>query len=269
MVKPLFRWTIGPCLQAGKHTLKESILKTSEALGRDKFNWMVCYNGINVEELEFVESLLPGITLYGQNWNDCPIPDNEQSIKTDSGEISKECHIVGGSLWKLCPPRLSPYTHEIIIDNDLIIKKPLKAIEEFLASTDKVLLLSERMRFYGRYDHLFDKDEFYNSGLIGLPPYFDFASKLLLAWKNSGFLKNLSYGDEQGLVTFVLKNSNPIIVHSDEVVELHAQGYRTIFHGEEMHKGYDFSKNDYAYHFTELNRNTHKPWLTYRLRGWF
>jgi hypothetical protein len=78
MAKPLFRWTIGHCLQQGLDILVESFDKTLQALGEDKFDWYVCYNGLTVEQVRFLpqrltpENISDTIKLFesGVPWKD-------------------------------------------------------------------------------------------------------------------------------------------------------------------------------------------------------
>lgn len=170
MVKPLFRFTVGPCVRQGLEILEESIIKTQEALGADTFDWMICYNGLNRVEKDFLKYITKGtsIELYHQDWADCPIPDNCRSPRNLKGEMEVRGQKCGGTMWKVCPARLRKDAHEIIMDNDLVILKKLPQINEFLAS-NKCLVLEEPVRFYGVYDKLFDFGEFLNSGLMGLP----------------------------------------------------------------------------------------------------
>src|ERR1035438_4703034 len=103
------------------------------SLGYDNFDWMVCHNNIDKEDLRFVKHLSPRIVLYEQKWEECAIPDFCSTIKNKDG-TSNDCSKVGGSLWKVCPARMRPEGYEIISDNDLIIFSRFKEIDEFLNS---------------------------------------------------------------------------------------------------------------------------------------
>ena len=50
MSKPLFRFTVGPCIPQGLEVLKESVKKTTATLGIDAFDWMICHNGLSEDE---------------------------------------------------------------------------------------------------------------------------------------------------------------------------------------------------------------------------
>jgi hypothetical protein len=263
----LLRWTIGGVSQQGLHIFKQSLVKTIAALGTEFFDYMICYNNINFNDLEFAKCIYDKILFHEQNWQDCPIPHREVSIKKN-GVIEKDTNIFGGSLWKLCPPRIRQETHEIILDNDLIINKRFQELDRFLSST-RTLLLSENIPFFGRYDSCFTANEAYNSGLIGLPPGYDFSSDLLETWRMLGEFPDLSYSDEQGLVCFVLKNTDPIVIASNKIVEIHQQGQRNIHNGVEVHKVYDFNNKESGIHFVEANRNAHKPWKYYKYKNCF
>lgn len=265
-MKPLIRWTIGGCLPQGLAVLRESILRTMAAFGRDSFDWMVCYNNMERSDLEFVQHISPRISLYEQSWKECAIPDYQATIKDADGTVSHKCEIRGGSLWKLCPARLREESHEIILDNDIVFQTMPRQIRSFLERDDTTLLLEEYLSFLGRYTPFFDEGAAYNSGLIGLPPDFDFGGELLKAWKTLGSFRNLSYADEQGLVTFVLKQSKCFTVSPETVVELHHEGRRKFINGIEVNGPYHFTGTETAVHFVEMNRMAHAPWSAYRLR---
>ena len=70
MSKPLFRFTVGPCLQQGLDILAESINRTTKALGFDNWDWAVCHNGLNGEQVSFIQSMIGQrlIHLFSQSW---------------------------------------------------------------------------------------------------------------------------------------------------------------------------------------------------------
>lgn len=149
-------------------------------------------------------------------------------------------------MWKICPPRLDINCHELIVDNDIVFLKRLKEIDQFLLS-DRPLVAEDKIRYYGKLDHIhWDKN--LNSGLIGLPPKFDFSKEIINLYKS---LNNpvLDYPEEQALLTRVLLNYDPIIVTQNSLKELNSQD------------NYEFGYP--AYHFVESNRKFHKAAETF------
>ena len=238
MVKPLFRWTIGNPSLVGLEIFKESVKKTTQSLGINNFDWMICHNNLSEEQLKYIRKICDGkpIELKPQTPNDCPIPI-QRPLK---------------SMWKLCPPRMRLESHEIIIDNDVILSKPLEQIDEFLQS-NKIIWLDEPNRCFGKYDDILDKSMVYNSGIIGLPPFYEFARNLVKTWIKYDAFEQLDYCDEQGLVALTLKDEDKIIINRMEIQLVCP--YDT---------GMNF-KNAKGYHFIVANRlDKHEGWDWYK-----
>ncbi len=257
MTKPLFRFTCGGCSQQGLDILAESINRTTKTLGIDNFDWMICFNALNRENLEFIKTAIGDrpITLFAQNWIDCPIDDQCQSPRRIDGSLEWNGKRCGGTLWKVCPARMRMESHEIVMDNDIVLLKKFPQFDEFLASNNKSLLLEEPIRFYGRYDHLFSKDElFLNSGLMGFPPNYDFGVELRKAWVANGSLTNITQADEQGLLMYVLSQLPNIRVNASQMKEALARDFSLKITGQEE-----------GVHFTQSNRiPNHRAWQQYQ-----
>lgn len=256
-MKPLFRWTVGPCLQQGLDILAESIIRTTETLGIDRFDWAICHNGLNRENLQFLQKAagdLP-IQFIPQNWATCPVNDNCQTPRRKDGSFEWNGNRCGGTMWKTCPPRMRIEAHEIVMDNDIILLKKFPQIDEWLDQTQRVLILEEPIRFYGRYDCLFGPDPPYlNSGFMGYPPGYDFGSAILNNWTKHGKYMNISQSDEQGLLVFTLSQQPSFRIHSNQMIELLHRDVHTKVDG-----------NAFAYHFTQANRiPNHRSWNHYK-----
>lgn len=257
MAKPLFRWTVGSCLQQGLDILVESIQRTTRTLGWDTFDWAVCHNGLNGEELGYIQrgiGTLP-VHLFSQNWATCPVNDNCQTPRRKDGTFEWNGKRCGGTMWKVCPARMRMEAHEIVMDNDVIILNKFPQIEMWLKEMDKVLLLEEPIRFYGRYDCLFAPDvPNLNSGLMGYPPGYDFGSEIFNTWIKHGRYLNLTQADEQGLLTYTLSQQPSIRIRADQMVEVLHRDFKTQLTGREQ-----------GIHFTQANRiPNHKQWGKYR-----
>ncbi len=259
MVKPLFRWTVGNCLPQGLEILAESIQQALKILDPSFWDFMVCYNGLNRTELTDLKTAigkLP-VSLFEQKWGDCPIPDNCQTPRRADGSYEWNGSKCGGTLWKVCPARVRPETHEIVMDNDIVLLKRFPQIDEFLLQTDKGLILEEPIRFYGRYDLAFPPGEaFLNSGFMGFPPDYDFGKAIFENWKKYKSLSNLSQGDEQGLLMRTLSESPNIRIKKEQMVEILRNDYAS---AEKI------TLQEEGLHFTQANRMPNHPaWRKYK-----
>ncbi len=257
-MKPIFRWTLGPTLSQGREILIESVKRTTKALGIDRFNWIICYNQLSkeiVDELKIAIKDYP-VEFYEQQWRDCPIQDEEKwhNPRREDGSFNFHGNSIGGSLWKVVNSRMQLDTHEIIMDNDLVILKQIPAIEEFLSQNDKVLMLEEPILFYGRYaKFLKSKPPYFNSGLMGLPPGYDFGKEIKRIWEWHGKLQNLTQADEQGLLGLVMQQKPSIGIKKEIVVEILGRDFSAKINGDE-----------YAIHFVQSNRMpNHRGWKSY------
>lgn len=257
MVKPLFRWTVGSCIQQGLDILVESIARTIPALGRENFDWMICYNGLDETALDFIRRHTEdfSIALYEQQWYDCPVDDEMQSPKRDDGTYEWNGNHCGGTLWKVCPARMRMESHEIVMDNDVIILKKFPEIDQFL-NDDRVLILEEPIRFYGRYDELLGAGGPYlNSGLMGFPPGYDFGGEIRKVWEENGGYVKLSQADEQGLLMYTLSRQRSYRIKTSQMKEVLARDFRARLDGSEE-----------GIHFTQSNKiMLHRAWRQYNV----
>lgn len=253
-MKPLFRWTVGACLPQGLDILAESFKRTTAALGLQNFDWMVCYNGLSDADLSRIMRSIGNlpIDLVEQSWEDCPIIDKVRSPKRADGSFEGNGNLVGGSLWKACPGRMRIDSHEIVMDNDILILKAFPQIKYFLNSTSYAIILEEPIRFYGRYEKFMSKSEpFLNSGFMGFPPGYDFSAELRRVWEETGSMTNISQADEQGLLMYTLNQLPSLRVKKTQMNELLAKReYRTAtLTGEEE-----------GIHLTQANRIPNHFW---------
>ncbi len=255
MSKPLFRFTVGSCIQQGLDILAESICRTLPALGQDRFDWMICYNGLSSENLAFLEEKIGDlpITLYEQQWHDCPIDDYAQSPRRPDGSYEWNGNHCGGTLWKVCPPRMRMESHEIVMDNDIVLLRAFPQIEQFLADV-KVLILEEPIRFYGRYNECFMAGGPYlNSGFMGFPPGYDFGAAIRKNWEEYGRHTGLSQADEQGLLMYTLSLEKSHRIKPTQMKEVLARDFKARVDGTEE-----------GIHFTQSNKIlSHRAWRDY------
>ncbi len=149
----------------------------------EKFRYIVCHNNCDT-------NLLP---------QDIELIDQSKINKVSSKF---------GNVWKLVPPRLEIGTHEIFIDNDLIIYENIKQIGKFIESTNAAIAteaLSNNQNSYSNHlaGMFLKKDKeapLINSGFFGIPPHFDLNAEIQK--RHTG--KWNGCFDEQGLVNLVL-----------------------------------------------------------------
>lgn len=254
-MKPLFRWTVGNCTKQGMQILEESVFRAMKAFGEDRFDWMICYNGMTKENRDYLDYLVQKrpIELVEQKWEDCAIPDNHWTPIDDKGRVEVDGKKCGGTLWKVSPARMDISRHEIVMDNDIVLLRALPVIEKFLQEPNKTLILEEPFRFYGRYEFLMPRKEYLNSGLMGFPPNYNFGACLLDNWKRHGSLKNLTQADEQGLLMYTLNRQPNYRITKYELREMLAKDAP------------EFTGEEYGLHFVQANRVNfgHRSWIHY------
>jgi hypothetical protein len=274
-MKPLFRWVIGDVRNEGFCILSDAI-KNLLKLYKNDFDFLICSNATKSNSKKKLKEISKKfeIQIYEQSWNDLPI--NQSLIMKTNDQIRQ------GTFWKLCPPRLRLEAHEIICDNDLVFVNPIDAITEFLDRKNAILMLKEDAFCVGKYFYLFEEKENYNSGLYGLPPYYDFAKEIKATWSEKKF-QDLMWRDEQGLVTGTLKKFEHITIQASEIIHLfdHGRcfGYDYDFVEEKNVKTrlmknmkfnkFNFSVSDKGYHFLGANRNNHELWKEYKRKNLF
>lgn len=155
-MKPLFRWTVGESVsKEGLKCLSHSIFLLKKNYG-DSYDYFICHNGDNVKSCNFT----------GVNFIDQRNHVKSLSVKPHS------------TAWKLYPPRIRLNSHEIFLDNDLIIYNILPIIDRFINEKDIFFCTQAYKRNYGNYDSKILKNQNLNTGLFGIPPFFDFAKNI-------------------------------------------------------------------------------------------
>lgn len=197
--KPLVRWVVGECDKLGYDLLYESIINFKK-IYKNIFLYCICYNSIEhhnklKKSFELVDFVL-----------------NQRKFKNN---LILDPTLINGPHWKLYPPRIFKHQHEIILDNDIIIYKKIKQIEEFLATKNTFITTKAIKRSYNKkYESQIVEGFDINTGLVGLPPNFDYEKEI----KN--ILKNIdekwhNHVDEQTLVAFVLQQQKTIVIPYD------------------------------------------------------
>lgn len=188
-MKPIVRWTVGPVSREGMQCLRDSI-SYFKSLYKDRFDYAICYNGRQPSEFK-----------------DLDIPLVCQQAHTGHLLIPP-----AGPAWKLCPGRLRSDAHEIILDNDLVIYRRPDEIEEFLASDDLFLSSVAAERHYGQFDDLVPHTaDSLNSGIIGMPPGYDFGGEITRLLKERP-INAWSHFCEQGLVATLIMAKRHLLI---------------------------------------------------------
>ena len=193
-----------------------------KSLYKDTFDLFVCHSGDNAKDLK-----LSGVFLFDQRKEiDC------LSIKPES------------TSWKLYPPRLRIGSHEIFIDNDVVVYKRHPVIEHFLSNDDVFFCTEAAYRMYGKYDHSVKSDVKLNTGFFGLPPNFDF--KKSITEKIKGDWE--TWFDEQGLVSSILLENKRFSIIKMEDIWVCVDR---------------FLWGEYGIHFVGLNKGRAEYWKYY------
>ena len=133
--KPIVRWTFGPFSKTGHDILRYSV-KLFQREYNDEFDLFICINNLSEEEISLVTNDL--------------VFENCKFLIQD--KLSNKLNMkISGAAWKLVPPSLNINTHEIVIDNDLVLFKRSKYIENFL-NGNHIICTKSAIRSYGNLD---------------------------------------------------------------------------------------------------------------------
>lgn len=238
-MKPLARWTIGPTSKCGLEILKESLYSFSKIY--PDIDRIICYNQIEKPKIK-------NGNFYEQKYNELgyPLTPGEKNPT----ELGRVLGGMAGSGWKLTPARLRISSHELWIDNDIIIHKKIPEIDAWIQS-NKCLISEGLGRHYGEiFYSMIQENLKICAGFFGLPPFFDFNKQIM---KYVKFLNGKTLGsyDEQGLVTTVITNNDYIVVPLKEMAIIEPN--QTL------------QDNTSAFHFVGANRTeNHAGWQKYK-----
>lgn len=186
-MRPLWRWTIGDVSDVGWEILAESIWQARKVYS--EFDFVICHN--NLDEHKIQRLLKFGIPLFDQD-------------KAVTSYVYEDQYKYGTDYsWKLVPPRLRADSHELWVDNDLVIRDRIPALDDWLHSDSAIISASrDGIPRYGRYTELIDRSISCCAGFFGLPPNFNFEGKISELCDSP-----LVEYDEQGLVTKIVTDS--------------------------------------------------------------
>ena len=113
--------------------------------------------------------------------------------------------------WKLYPARIRKECHEIIIDNDILIYKLPKKIINFLNSNHIILTESHKRSYSGVLKNIIPYEFNINSGIIGLPPNYDFENDIKVKFTPESKLSIINYLKYDLLLLFKVRILSEII----------------------------------------------------------
>lgn len=227
--KPLLRWTIGDVSPYGFETLAVSVSKAKSIYG-DEFDYIICHNHLSEQQLSVVSGM--GVPMYEQKIECC-------GLNIDPGKTNS---------WKLFPPRLRMSSHEIFLDNDVILHDRVPEIEDFLRERRPIALQGGRKSpAYGRFESMVPKNLTICSAIFGYPPGFDAESKLSSMVKERILPEQF---DEQGMVAAVFASSEGMLIPEERI--------------SNCWSGYVEGK--FGVHFAGVNYGQTKPWRRYKMK---
>lgn len=237
MKKIIVRWNVGKTTKEGFDCLKYSIKKFKHLYKDYNIEYFICFNDIEKEKFS--------------DFKDMNLINKKDFTKSLPIDPPKK---TGLPAWKLYPPRLDKDSHEIIIDNDLILFKKPEIIEEFFKSDDLIITTESLKRSYsGKLKDVIPNNFNINTGLICLPPKFDFKKKIIdcinefnLDWKN--------HFDEQTCLAYIFsKHKNLSIIKLTDIYVCHA----------------DYKNSNCGFHFAGVNDGNKNYWEYFLLKTKF
>ena len=182
-VKPIWRWTVGGNInELGWEVFSESVRLGPKVY--PEFDFIICHNNTTSEQEERLKYL--SIPLLRQQEHMSCVPHGETDVCTDFA-------------WKIIPPRLRPESHELWVDNDVVVRDRIPAIDAWLERDVSVISMGFDS-LYGRFQDRISVD--CCAGFFGLPPHFNFEERIISLCEG----KPLEGFDEQGLVTYIVSN---------------------------------------------------------------
>lgn len=227
MKKPIIRWTAGKMSEEGCDCLIHSVKKWDEIYG-DKFEKFICYKDKIPKRISSLHVNFLNQSNYTKN-----IP-----------------YYPHDTFWKFCPPRIDINTHEIIIDNDVVIYNKIPHIDDFIKS-NHILSSAGHRKFYGQFDEILKNVPNINTGLIGFPPNFNFENALKKISYLYPFLSMKEHCDDQGVFMCVSKKNIKIIPMCD------------LYVCNPTMKFAPYKKGKYGTHFAGINQNKTDYWNKY------
>lgn len=227
---------MGPSFKEGLKCLKLSVKLAKKIFPECDF--AICYNQINSETLQQLKTL--NVELF----------DSEKFTESFfiKPEYGQNVH------WKLYPPRLKLNAHELFLDNDVILFKRPKEINDFFNSNIAVMLEGIVYENHGQFNEITPRGLKINSGIFGLPPNFDINKKASQLCRENGINKWEHRMDEQGMVATTIASSKQYEIISNVVVPIIEPDFEI---------DYLTTSQCCGYHFVQLNYKKHNAWKNF------
>jgi len=238
-MRPLVRWTVGPVSRDGFNVLRESIRLFCRLY--EDADKVVCFNNLDKAILRSKLRNLP-VRLF--------------EVRHDPSEIEYKPR---NEIWKLYPPRMEINTHELVLDNDLIIMDKMGDIDDFF-NGDHTILLQGRNRYYGQYNHMVKEGYKINGGLFGMPPEFDFSESIRNICKDDKERRWQNRSDDQGIIATALLSYKNFHVVPNAVLVNYDDNFDT------KDPSGVVTDEIKGVHFIGVNRHRHPGWEYYQRR---
>lgn len=231
MLKPIIRWIIGPVSPEGFECLHLSV-KLIKNIYQSQCKYIICHNNLSRNQQ-----------------NTLPIVDQIVNQNNLPNCIPYQPPVSGGkTAWKLYPPRIDCSTHEIILDNDVLIYKKPKFFDEFFTRNDLfVTTQSFRRSYSSKFDADIPENFNINSGVLCLPPNYNYqkeiSDKLLSIpgkWED--------HMDEQTLIASILHQKITKIISLKEIYVCYNK----------------YKRGNCGIHFVGLNNGFKNCWEMYK-----
>lgn len=221
MNKPLIRWTIGGNISNKSILCLKLSIKYIKNIYKNNVDYLICYNNLTENNIK-------------------KLPKNIDKISVDNyNNLYKIVMPKNTTGWKLCPPRIRLDSHEVILDNDVIIYKDL--FKQFFIS-NKIYITEGLGAKSPNLKKFINKNFNINSGVICLPPGFDFLNEVKNII-NTYKINFTNHFDEQSIIAMVVFNKDYKIISKEDVCICDK-----------------FLKiGNYGMHFVRLNNGNNKP----------
>jgi hypothetical protein len=202
MPKPLLRWVMGGgATKDGFDVLDHAVDQARKLY--PECDYAVLYNNLNDKEMKRIEKI--GVELIEQT---------QYNVEGIAPPIKAE-HL----MW---PPRVRIETHELQMDNDIVLLRRHAYIDEFLHEDDLFIATESYIpQNYGLYSDAVPtrRGKGINSGLYGMPPGFDFG-KWLFEFYEKYDRRPYHHLNPQGIVAAMIKDQAKfkIMAKSDIII---------------------------------------------------
>jgi hypothetical protein len=200
----VIRWTVGDVSLRGFDALGFSIRGARNVFG-ESARYVVCVNTVPVD----IARQRVGAVASQVEWFDRTSHFPEWLFEwLDDG-------LAEGVAWKFAALRLCGEHHVLSLDNDVILWRMPPSVRAWLEDGDSLLIAEDVRACHGEFAR-FCPPEPRNSGIIGLPPFFDPEPVLRHLLETAG-TRLSSETDEQGLHVALVTSGKHRVVPLNEV----------------------------------------------------